>query len=129
MSDYEIKCGRCEQALTHICKPEELPKAITALFKWRPEVGYPFDCEDKDVNAETVPFLSETYLYNLLGKEDARTLLALVNNVVRVTGLEPLTLQLRAHGELDAEKEERDTLAKRREERIAARKAEKAGKR
>lgn len=38
---------------------------------------------------ERAPFFSEAYLYNLLGKEDARTVLAIVGNVLRAFGWSP----------------------------------------
>ena len=41
--------------------------------------------EEGDENA---PFFSETCLYNLVGKEDARTILALINKLTRLLNLE-----------------------------------------
>jgi hypothetical protein len=38
------------------------------------------------------PFMTEAYLYNLLGKEDARTLLARFGVLCRVLGVEPADL-------------------------------------
>lgn len=37
---------------------------------------------------ELAPFFSEACLYNLVGKEDARTILGLIRNVLRAVGLE-----------------------------------------
>ncbi len=37
---------------------------------------------------ETAPFFTESYLYNLMGKEDGRTVLALVHNLLKAMGLD-----------------------------------------
>ena len=42
---------------------------------------------------EKAPFLSESFLYPLLGKESARSVLAAVNNVIRAVGIDPRSLQ------------------------------------
>jgi hypothetical protein len=55
---------------------EHVEAAYRRLSTWVPE-GY------------DIPFLSEEYLYELLGKEDARTLLALVSNLVNAAGMPP----------------------------------------
>ena len=73
-------------------------KEIKDLLNWRPKgeidlksiskvnhgkyFKYSYTDEDKDQ-----PFFSEAYLYNLLGKESARTLLGLMERVCKeVTG-------------------------------------------
>lgn len=45
------------------------------------------DHEFKPGPSPEVPFFTESYLYDLMGKEDARTILALVRNVLRAVGL------------------------------------------
>lgn len=76
---------------------------IKELLKWNPEmvdlktiskIHYPEKyfpkkqfgdiCTDEDVKA---PFFSESYLYNLLGKEDARTLIALTRKAFLSLGV------------------------------------------
>jgi len=51
----------------------------------------PKECKKKsngyEKGDEEQPFFSETYLYNLLGKEDARTLLALMRPVWDEAGI------------------------------------------
>ena len=51
----------------------------------------PKSCKNKrdgyEKGDETCPFFSETYLYNLLGKEDARTLLAFMRPVWEDAGI------------------------------------------
>ncbi len=123
MDDTTIICNRCKAELTHICN-EGLAQAIKALYKWRPECGFPFPSSDEDVKSPEVPFLSEAYLYKLLGKNDARTLLALVDSVVRAVGLDPNSIAHLADKELHEEQEEiKKELARR-----AAAKAKKAKK-
>lgn len=55
-----------------------------------------FICEDNhldknsdfyDKDDENAPFFSEAYLYNLLGKEDARSLLARMRKVCKAIGM------------------------------------------
>jgi len=77
---------------------------IKALLNWTPEgvplkeiskINYPEKhfpkkiygeiCTDEDCKA---PFFSEAYLYNLLGKEDARTLMALLEKALGIKDLE-----------------------------------------
>lgn len=70
--------------------PEAAHKAMRRLYEYVPECGLPRAVKVQakkegwisgDENWSEIPFLSETYLYALLGKEDARTLLALVGAV------------------------------------------------
>lgn len=74
-------------------------ESMKQLLEWIPEgvplekisrINYPvsiwgkvfFEGNDKQ------PFFSEAYLYNLLGKEDARTLLALMRKLCKSLGIE-----------------------------------------
>lgn len=52
---------------------------------------------------QRMPFMTETYLYDLLGKEDARSVLAYVNSLVRALGFEPWKMEEKAWQELEAE--------------------------
>ena len=77
----------------------KLQKALAELMEWTPEatpiqftekhnphnqrivlIGQPELDEDK-----TAPFFTEAYLYNLLGKEDARGLLGRINRIVELS--------------------------------------------
>ena len=74
-------------------------KEIQELLKFVPEgvdlksiskINYPPKeygelCSDEDLKQ---PFFSEAYLYNLIGKEDARTLLALMKKAFKSVGIE-----------------------------------------
>lgn len=69
---------------------EEAIKVLKELYYWKPEGGFP-DCkpqysEDHFDYLDDCPFFSETYLYNLLGKEDARTILAMLGGIARALG-------------------------------------------
>lgn len=71
------------------------------LFAWTPESEPPgfrenyasfYDDEQFDEDADA-PFLSEAYLYNLLGKEDARTFFALLHRAMIVAGIDPVKIE------------------------------------
>ena len=55
------------------------------LQTWVPECGWPDDVPPVSGNKPKpgTPFFTEAYLYELLGKEDARTVLCLMNAVER----------------------------------------------
>jgi hypothetical protein len=52
-----------------------------------PEGHAPKDHEFTAGPPDETPFFTEAYLYDLMGKEDARTVLALVRNILRAVGL------------------------------------------
>jgi hypothetical protein len=49
------------------------------------EVIDPSD-KSKSLNKRMIPFFSESYLYETVGKEDARTILALLNSIYDLAG-------------------------------------------
>ena len=74
-------------------------EVMKKLLEWTPEsvpleeisrVNYPVKVWGKVFGKEDEkqPFFSEAYLYNLLGKEDARTLLALMSQLCKSLGIE-----------------------------------------
>lgn len=68
-----------------------LAKAVEAVEKlktWAPESGPGLlrKCEDFTEGDEDAPFFTETFLYLMIGKEDARTLLAYMRNVAEAVG-------------------------------------------
>lgn len=133
MSDLTITCRRCKNQIAHVCS-EDLRTAAIALFKWRPQSGFPDALKRRnpwvgktkrgyDVDGPEIPFLSEVYQYALLGKEDGRTMLALVNNLLRAAGLEPIELEEAANSELETaqlarEDAERRTVAARKRKKL-----------
>lgn len=72
----------------------KVTKEIKKLFEWTPE-GFLLKDVSKIVNGkgmyvkgdDETPFFSEAYLYNLLGKEDARTLLCLIEQAFASIGI------------------------------------------
>jgi hypothetical protein len=85
-------------------KKKKLTKEIIELLSWTPEgvdlkaigkINYPEKSFPKKEYGEIVtdedceqPFISEAYLYPLLGKEDARTLLALLTSAFKSLGVD-----------------------------------------
>lgn len=94
--DLNITCDRCKNQLTHVCN-NDLKKAILAIYDFTPHWGMPdavkkegrkggFYVKGEDDDAQ---FFSETFLYCLLGKDEGRTVLYLINNLVRAAGIDP----------------------------------------
>lgn len=102
----KIECDRCNAEVEHVCN-RNLPKEVIDLFKFT--IGdFPDGVKTKgnpyySKGDEKAPFFSEVYLYSLFGKEHARSILAYVNSVIRAAGLDPHSLQTRAHQEMDAD--------------------------
>lgn len=77
---------------------------------------------------EDAPFYSESYLYNLLGKEDARTVLGYLHHLAKMAGLDLYEIQREVSAEIAAEEkaeaERKERVAKRRAlvDEIAAKK-------
>ncbi len=69
---------------------------LRKMTEWKPEIGFPQNFKGRSPYGDTMkelndcPFFSETYLYNLLGKEDARTLLAYMGEFARALGYDGL---------------------------------------
>lgn len=122
MPDLDITCSRCKANIVHHCHQESLAEAVIQLFMWRPEGGFPAELKkgndhySKEVNDKDMPFMSETFLYALLGKEDARSLLAYVRNILYSMGIEPRDFEHKAWEILNAKKRDQEAEAKRREE-------------
>lgn len=68
----------------------DIHKTLVAMAKYVPEDGFPSDMTpiygDEHDELDKAPFFSETYLYNLIGKEDARTVLAYISQIARGLG-------------------------------------------
>jgi len=68
---------------------------------------------------EDAPFFSESYLYNLVGKDDARTVLGYLRHLAKMAGLDLHEVQREVYAEMEAErKAEEDRKA-----RVAKRRA------
>ena len=102
MMDAEIKCLRCNQVLTHVCD-DSVTEVAKRLYAYVPEIPYKVvragfkamtdDFYYSEGDEKNMPFFSETFLYNLIGKEDARTVLALVGNLLRAAGVDPYAVR------------------------------------
>lgn len=75
-------------------KCESTPPSFTPRFKKL--TGY-------EAGDEDAAFYSESFLYPLLGKEDARTILALLHNLMRTCGIDPHELGCEVNSEIAAE--------------------------
>ena len=112
----KVTCEKCNAELTHICKPE-LKETFIRLYGFVPE-SFPTDSE-----GERIPFLNSERLYDLLGKEDYRTLNSLINCLAREAGLDPEALAGIAYKKLEDEKKEREAREVLKAQRRAQRKA------
>ena len=73
----------------------EAVRCLHNLVTWVPEMGFPdFKGVYGDPPGDDCPFVTESYLYELLGKEDARTILAYLNHLARSLGTTLWDLQL-----------------------------------
>lgn len=71
--------------------PDRARKAMKRLMEWKPERwpdGFKAKANGAEAGDEQAPLFSEAYLYPLFGKDDARTILALLNEVQRALGEE-----------------------------------------
>lgn len=70
--------------------PARVEEAYKRLVGWKPG-WFPLDhLTDDDTNLDELtkcPFFSESYLYELMGKEDARTVLALIATLAEAAGI------------------------------------------
>lgn len=95
-----ITCSRCKNELTHSCN-EDLTRAVKYLRSFQIEfldlsmVGEMRKSPYYVEGDEESPFFSEAFLYPLLGKEDARSVLGAVNMLLRAAGIEPHSKNLR----------------------------------
>ena len=121
MADLDVTCSRCGATLQHECRPETLEEAALALFMWRPESGFPRalkrgndDCDGSE-DEEAVPFLTESFLYPLLGKSDARSLMSRIHGVFEAMGVEPRAFEQKAWDRLEQKKRDKEEERRARE--------------
>jgi hypothetical protein len=106
----------------YVTTPEDMKAIFKKLLRLKlessPLRGFKSaDCYSK--GDEDAPFFSESYLYNLVGKDDARTVLAYVHSLMKVAGLDPYKVEREVNAEMAAEKKAEDE----RVERVAKRRA------
>ena len=148
MRDLIITCDRCKNEITHICN-KDLKQAVIDLLTFTPHGGMPDFLKREsrragfyDKGDDEVPVICETFLYPLLGKDDARTFMAMLNHVLRIVGMDPDSVEIdRAvddviQGRIDRKIEEAKRTkeyqarraAREAEEKAAKKKPKKAGK-
>jgi hypothetical protein len=101
MADLEVKCTRCNAKIDHVCNADLRRIFVDAL---RIKTGLPplkgfksspyYSKGDEDA-----PFYSEAFLYPLLGKEEARTVLYHFHYLIKACGFDPQQLQEEADAE------------------------------
>lgn len=100
----KITCTECGQDVSHVCNAS-FKDALVDLFKFTMEGGELGTAELSDAfkktpfyeeNDENAPFFSEAFLYNLVGKEDARTILGLIEHLARAAGVDPYQAEAQA---------------------------------
>jgi hypothetical protein len=80
-----------------------------------------------DEGDEDAPFMTEAFLYTALGKEDARTLLALVGTVIAACGLDRVGIYKAVNERLAALKAERELREVQRRRQALLRECRRAG--
>ncbi len=76
-----------------------LKEAIKELLGWTPESSKPSDFADfrgwpEEMPENGIPFISESFLYPVLGKDDARSFLLRVRRVIEAIGYDMFTLEV-----------------------------------
>ena len=82
-------------------RKEKIKQEFLKLLNWTPEYKGILKPISKIIWGKNVyektdedcPFISEAYLYNLIGKQDARTLLALLRNIIEAIGFDRFELE------------------------------------
>ncbi|MDI6734445.1 MAG: hypothetical protein QMD50_03105 [Patescibacteria group bacterium] len=95
MENIEITCNRCHSIIAHHCNLK-LKKSIINLLKFVVTSAPPRGFKSSggySKGDENAPLFSEAYLYNLFGKEDGRTILALINDIVTAAGYDMYNIE------------------------------------
>ena len=109
-----ITCEDCKAEIAHRCNIDLLT-AIVDLYTWGPDRGMPEYMIREGKRAqmyskgdEDAPFMTEAFLYTALGKEDARSLLWLVEKIVLACGLDQMGIYKAIHERLEVIKADRE---------------------
>ena len=89
----------------YVPEPEDLKTALKKILKLRLE-GVPLHFTKLEGYAkgdERAPFFSEAFLYVLIGKQDARTVLVYIHNLIKAAGFDPDELEREVNIEEAAE--------------------------
>jgi hypothetical protein len=89
----EQKLERIVEALAEACGPDgkEVRARLTELVNFKPECAEYAPVKGMGIQKremQQVPFFCETFLYGLLGKEDARTLLGRLRRLCDALGVD-----------------------------------------
>lgn len=92
-SNLEIMCRHCGQIIQHVCNTSLLEEA-KHLYRLRPDDPPPkeiFNVNNPEYSPgdEHAPIFTEAFLYTLLGKETARSVLYTIEGILRAAGLDP----------------------------------------
>lgn len=119
---FKVTCADCDAPLVHECD-DDLLEAAQHIYEYTPEcINVEFsELPGYTPGDDSAPFFSEAFLYPLMGKMDARTILAMVNNLVRAAGLDPVVLKREAYQKRLAQEEERKRREEARKQRMAKR--------
>lgn len=91
MSNMEVRCSDCGCVVTHNCF-EGAADRLKKLYEFKLEGSareLVKSCEGYEEGDEDAPFFSEGFLYPLLGKDDARTVLSQLSHFIRALGIDP----------------------------------------
>lgn len=86
-------------------KKNDLREAIKHFLRFVPEGVFPSDYQDithmYEEGDNGAAFMSETFLYNAIGKEDARSVLARFDQICRTAGFNLYELEMEIAAEYD----------------------------
>lgn len=138
MSELRVACPECKAVLYHNCYGDSVKEAAEALLNWIPETagfaseklsklfieeGQKANWLDEGEDPFIEPFFgSQSWVYTLFEKDQARTFQALINNLLRAAGLDPHEVRTQAYEKIVAERKEKEEREKRREELLKKKK-------
>jgi hypothetical protein len=135
--EIHVLCAECGVGIHHHCHDAgvtEMKEALISLLRYVPEhcepevakaiekAGRASGWHDKDTKLTKSPlFGGEPWTYGMFGKEDGRTVKALVNRIIRAAGLEPDEVRAEAWRTLEEDDDVNEARAARREKISAER--------
>lgn len=99
----EIRCTDCGAVISHMCN-ESAVECMKNLFSFslgflpKEIVKYMKEVDGYEDGDEKEPFFSEAFLYPLFGKEDARSILAILSMFIRSLGIDPIMTRWKDRG-------------------------------
>lgn len=116
--EHALPAGSRLVSAEHVAEADDLRAAFKKLLRFKTE-GLPPAFQPRFRRAsgyepgdESAPFYSERFLYPLLGKEDARTVLGMLRKVMKLAGIDMRELEIEIYSEIAAEeKAEKERVA------------------